>query len=41
MKGESDETPKTGIESYLGVAVLAIMFAVIVMIFMKKRERRG
>ena len=40
-KGESDETPKTGIENYLGVAILAIMFAVIVMIFMKKRERRG
>ena len=36
---KSDETPKTGIESYLGVAVLAIIFAVIIITFMKKRDR--
>ena len=36
---KSDETPKTGIENYLGVAVLAIIFAVIIIIFMKKRDR--
>lgn len=36
-----DETPKTGIEDYLGAAILAIIFAVIVMIFMKKRDMRG
>lgn len=36
-----DETPKTGIEDYLGAAILAIVFAVIVMIFMKKRNVRG
>ena len=36
-----DETPKTGIEDYLGAAILAIVFAVIVMIFMKKRDMRG
>lgn len=36
---KSDETPKTGIENYLGVAILAIIFAVIIIIFMKKRDR--
>ena len=40
-KVESDETPKTGIESYLGAALLTIIFSVIVIIFMKKRDKLG
>ena len=36
-----DETPKTGIESYIGVAVLAIIFSVIVIAIMKKRGIKG
>ena len=36
-----DETPKTGIESYIGVAVLAIIFSVIVITIMKKRGIKG
>ena len=36
-----DKTPKTGIESYIGVAVLAIIFSVIVIAIMKKRGIKG
>lgn len=36
-----DETPKTGIESYIGVAVITIIFSVIVIAIMKKRGIKG
>ena len=38
---EKDETPKTGIENYLGLAVLAIIFSSTVMISMKKKNIKG
>ena len=34
---EKDETPKTGIENYIGIAFLVIIFSISVLIFMKKR----
>ena len=40
-KGEKDETPKTGVENYLGIAVLAILFSTTVIISMKKKNMRG
>ena len=40
-KGESDETPKTGTKSYLGIALLAIIFSAIIVIFMRKRDKIG
>ena len=38
---EKDETPKTGIENYLGLAVLVIIFSSTVMISMKKKNIKG
>ena len=38
---EKDETPKTGVENYLGLAVLAIIFSSTVMISMKKKNIKG
>ena len=38
---EKDETPKTGVENYLGLAVLAIVFSSVVMISMKKKNIKG
>lgn len=38
---EKDETPKTGVENYLGLAVLVIIFSSTVMIFMKKKNMKG
>ena len=35
---EKDETPKTGVENYLGLAVLVIIFSSTVMISMKKKN---
>lgn len=40
-KGQKDETPKTGIESYIGVAVLAILFSTIVLISIKRKGIKG
>ena len=40
-KGEKDETPKTGIENYLGIATLVMLFSTTVIILMKKKDRRG
>ena len=37
---EKDETPKTGVENYLGLAVLAIILSSAVMIAMKKRNNK-
>lgn len=37
---EKDETPKTGIENYIGIAFLVIIFSISALIFMKKRVRR-
>ena len=38
---EKDETPKTGVENYLGLAVLVIMLSSTVMISMKKKNIKG
>ena len=38
---EKDETPKTGVENYLGLAVLVIVLSSTVMISMKKKNREG
>ena len=38
---EKDETPKTGIENYLGIASLVMLFSTTVIILMKKKDRRG
>lgn len=40
-KEVKDETPKTGIKSYLGIAVLVILFSLTIIIFMKKKEIKG
>lgn len=40
-KGEKDETPKTGIKNYLGIAVLVILFSSTVIISMKKKDILG
>ena len=37
---EKDETPKTGVENYLGLAVLAIILSSAVMIAMKKKNNK-
>lgn len=37
---EKDETPKTGVENYLGLAVLVIIFSSTVMISMKKKNNK-
>ena len=38
---EKDETPKTGVENYLGLAILVIVLSSTVMISMKKKNREG
>ncbi len=38
---EKDETPKTGVENYLGLAVLVIIFSSTVVISMKKKNMKG
>ena len=38
---EKDETPKTGIENYLGLAVLAIIFSTTVIISMRRKNIKG
>ena len=35
---EKDETPKTGVENYVGVAVLTIIFSIMAIIYSKKKE---
>lgn len=40
-KGEKDVTPKTGIESYIGIAILAIISSATIIVFMKKRGIKG
>ena len=40
-QGEKDETPKTGVENYLGIAILTIILASAVMITMKKKNIKG
>ena len=35
-----DETPKTGVENYLGLAIFAIIISSIAMIFMKKKNEK-
>lgn len=40
-KQEKDETPKTGIKSYLEIAVLVIIFSSTTIISMKKRDIKG
>ena len=37
-QGQKDETPKTGVENYLGVAVLAIILSTGTIILMKKKK---
>lgn len=36
--GPKDETPKTGVENYLGIAVLAVLFSATVIILIKKKD---
>ncbi len=36
-----DETPKTGVENYLGIAVLTVLFSTIAIICMKKKYMKG
>ena len=36
-----DETPKTGVENYLGVAILTILLSSICIVSMKKKNRKG
>ena len=38
---EKDETPKTGMQSYLGIAVLVVIISIVGIIFMKKKEIKG
>lgn len=40
VEEEKDETPKTGVENYLGLAVLAIILSSAVMIAMKKKNNK-
>ena len=37
---EKDEVPKTGVQSYMGVAVLAILFATSTIAYMRKKETK-
>ena len=37
---QKDETPKTGVQNYLGIAVLGILFSATIIIFMKKKDVR-
>ena len=36
-----DETPKTGIENYLGLAILTILLSAIIIVSMRKKEKIG
>ena len=38
---EKDETPKTGIPSYLGLAAVVIIFSTSIIISMKKKDIKG
>ena len=40
-KGEKDETPKTGVENYLGIAVFTIIFSTLAIILTKKKNKSG
>ena len=37
---QKDETPKTGVENYLGIALCTILFSLAVILFMKKKDIR-
>ena len=39
--GEKDETPKTGIENYLGISVLTLLFSLAVIIAIKSKKIKG
>ncbi len=38
---EKDETPKTGIQSYIGISLLVVFVSSAIVIYMKKRELKG
>ena len=38
---KKDETPKTGVVSYLGIAMLVILFSAITIVALKKKNIRG
>ena len=38
---QKDETPKTGVESYLGIAILVILFSAVTIAALKKKNIRG
>ena len=38
---QKDETPKTGVESYLGIAMLVILFSAVTIVALKKKNIRG
>ena len=40
-KVEKDNTPKTGIESYLGIAVLTVLFSTTTIVSMKNKNKKG
>ena len=40
-KVEKDNTPKTGIESYLGIAVLTVLFSTTTIVLMKNKNKKG
>ena len=40
-KVEKDNTPKTGIESYLGIAVLTVLFSATTIVLMKNKNKKG
>lgn len=37
-KDEKDETPKTGVQNYVGLATLAILFSITTILYMKKKN---
>ena len=39
--GEKDETPKTGIENYLGISVLTLLFSLAIIIAIKSKKIKG
>ena len=40
-KVEKDNTPKTGIENYLGIAVLTVLFSTTTIVLMKNKNKKG
>ena len=40
-KVEKDNTPKTGIENYLGIAVLTVLFSATTIVLMKNKNKKG